>query len=229
MKMSVADAAAALNVSSKTIYRWLGEGKIPGYRVHKQFRFDRAELLEWAAAQRLSVPNHVERLADRGELAVPRFDEALEFGGIHYRVGGSTRDEVLRDAVQALRIVDEGERDGLVQALIAREDLAPTAVGDGFALPHLRNPLRFEIRKPVVGLCYLEQPVDWRSPDGLPVHTLFIVVGPTVRSVLRLHIEAVFALRDPAFRGAVSGHAPRDAVLARAGAVAAALQRSGGS
>ncbi len=214
-----------LNVSTKTIYRWLAEGRIPGYRVHKQYRFDRAELIEWASAQRLVVPPHVEVAAEHGEVRIPRFDEALDGGGIHYRVGGGTREDVLRNAVGALRIVEDAEREGLAGALNAREDLAPTAIGDGFAIPHLRNPLRFEIRRPILALCYLEAAVDWSAPDGLPVGILLIAVGPTVRSVLRLHIEALFALRDAGFRGAVREHAPREAILQEARRMAGSLRR----
>ena len=227
MKLSVADAAGVLNVSQKTIYRWLADGRIPGYRVHKQFRFDRAELLEWAAARRLAVAPHAEIAVEPGSGVVPRFDEALLAGGIHYRVGGARRDEVLQNAVQAMRIVPEGEREALTAALGAREDLAPTACGDGFALPHLRNPLRFEIGTPVVGVCLLEHPVDWSAPDGSPVHTLLVVVGPTVRTVLRLHIESLFALRDARFREALGGHQPRETIAREARRLAGLLRRPG--
>jgi PTS system nitrogen regulatory IIA component len=225
MRLSVQDAARSLNVSTKTIYRWLAEGRIPGYRVNKQYRFDRAELLEWANAQRLAVPSQVEHTPEHPAEPLPRFDEALEDGGIHYRLGGTTRDEVLRSAVPTLRLVDEPDRDVLIQALLAREELAPTTVGEGFALPHLRNPLRLEIRKPTISLCYLDHPVDWGGPDGVPVTTLFLVVGPTVRSILRLHIESLFALRDPAFRDVVREHRPREVILTEARRVAAGLRR----
>src|SRR5690242_7765464 len=72
---------------------------------------------------------------------VPPFDEALEYGGIHYRVGGRDRDQVLRNVVAVLRVDIEAERDQVFEALRAREDLASTSIGEGVALPHLRNPL----------------------------------------------------------------------------------------
>ncbi len=226
MRLSVQDAAKALNVSTKTIYRWLGEGRLPGYRVNKQYRFDRAELIEWAQAHRLTAPAHVDLVVSRPEDPLPRFDAALEGGGIHYRLGGETRDAVLRGAAPALRLVEE--HDQLAQALIAREDLAPTAIGGGFAVPHLRNPLRIEIRRATVSLCYLDHPVDWAATDGAPVSILLLVVGPTVRSILRLHIETLFALADPAFRTAVLEHHPRDAILKEARRLAASFHRPSG-
>jgi nitrogen PTS system EIIA component len=222
MKLGVEEAARMLHVSTKTIYRWVSTGKIPGYRVHKQYRFDRTELLEWAQAQRLPV---TELVPFEPDPPAPAFDQAIEEGGVHYRIGGSTRDEVLRQVVLALRLVVESDRDLLQQALVAREDLAPTTIGDGFAIPHLRNPLRLDIPRATVSLCYLEAPVDWNAPDGTPVHTLFVVVGPTVRSVLRLHIETLFSLRDATFRLAVEAHAPREQLFEHARRLASSFRR----
>ncbi|MCB9685000.1 MAG: helix-turn-helix domain-containing protein [Alphaproteobacteria bacterium] len=222
MKLGVDEAAQLLGVSTKTIYRWVGSGKIPGYRVHKQYRFDRAELQEWAAAQRLPL---VQPPPSDEEPPIPTLDKALQAGGVHYRVEGATRDDVLRHAVLALRLVGEGDRSALGDALIAREELAPTAIGDGLALPHLRNPLRLDLLGASVSLCFLDHPVRWGAPDGAPVHTLFVVVGPTVRSVLRLHVETLFALRDPAFREAVARQESREVLFEHARRVASGLSR----
>ena len=211
MKLNVRDAAALLHVSTKTIYRWLGDGRLPGYRVSNSYRFDRAELLEWASANRLEGTSAA--LAPEGEATIlPTFAEALSAGGIHYRVEGEDRDEVLAHAVQMVPAVSETERSLVLQALRAREGLASTAIGEGLALPHLRNPLRFHIDRPSVSLCYLGQPVGWGSLDGQPVHILFLITASTVRAVLQLHLQSSFALRDPAFRAVVLEHASRQAI-----------------
>ena len=52
MKLSVRDAAVLLNVTEKTIYRWIKQGVIPAYQINDQYRFNRAELLEWATSAR---------------------------------------------------------------------------------------------------------------------------------------------------------------------------------
>ena len=48
--IDVRDSARLLNVSEKTIYRWVKQGKLPAYRINEQYRFNRAELLEWATS-----------------------------------------------------------------------------------------------------------------------------------------------------------------------------------
>ena len=51
----IRDAAALLNVSEKTVYRWIEQGELPAYRVDDQYRINRAELLEWATSRKLHV------------------------------------------------------------------------------------------------------------------------------------------------------------------------------
>jgi PTS system nitrogen regulatory IIA component len=221
MELNVRAAASLLRVSTKTIYRWVGSGRIPGYRVNNTFRFDRSELLEWATANRMRLDA---ALLNEPVGPVPSFDEALENGGIHYRIGGRDRDAVLRNVVQVIRIDIESERDQVFDALRAREELASTSIGDGLALPHLRNPLRFHFERPSVAVCFLEGPVDWNAPDGEPVEALLVVVAATVRAVLQLHHRAYFALRVRAFRSAVLEELSRDAILAAARAATATLR-----
>src|SRR5438552_3070114 len=109
MKLGVEQAALLLHVSKKTIYRWVGDGKLPGYRVNQQFRFDRSELLEWATAHRIAPsPQLLQEPADLAPVAP--FHAALDAGGIHYRVGGRTVEEVLRNVVGLLRPADDPER-----------------------------------------------------------------------------------------------------------------------
>ena len=55
MQLTVRDATRLLTVSEKTIYRWINQGSLPAYRVNEQYRFNRAELLEWATAHKINV------------------------------------------------------------------------------------------------------------------------------------------------------------------------------
>ena len=45
--LTVEQIAAHLQVSKESIYRWLEKGKIPAYRVGKQWRFLKTEVDEW--------------------------------------------------------------------------------------------------------------------------------------------------------------------------------------
>lgn len=203
MNLSVKDAAQLLAVSEKTIYRWLKQGLVPVYRVNEAYRFKRAELLDWATSRRLGVaPEAFSEPESSGE-PLPTLSEALELGGVFYRIEGKSRNEVLTDAVEHLRLPDEFDRQYLTQVLIARERLSSTALGDGIAIPHPRSPGLMNLTRATVTLCFLEQPVDFKALDGRPVGVLLLILAPYLRAHLHLLSRLGFALKDAAFRRAL--------------------------
>jgi len=213
MDLSVHDVTRLLNVSEKTIYRWISQGSLPTYRINHQYRFNRAELLQWALNQKVSLSPEVLR-EDAGESGpLPSLSEAIESGGIHYRVAGKDKAGILRAVVDLLRLPEDPDRAFLHQVLLAREAMGSTGVGDGVAIPHARNPIILNVRHPVVMLCFLEAPVDFGAVDGQPVRTLFTLITPTVRSHLHLLSRLAFMLRDAQFKELLDRPALRDELL----------------
>jgi len=113
MKLLVKDAARLLNVSEKTIYRWIKQGSIPAYRLSEQYRFNRAELLEWATARRIPLSPEIFREEESEAASLPHLTEALRAGGIHYRIGGTDKAGVLHHVVETMRLPGEVDREFL--------------------------------------------------------------------------------------------------------------------
>ena len=203
MNLSVRETASLLTVSEKTIYRWIKQQTIPAYRVQDQYRFNRAEILEWATARRLKVSSEIFQEPETADQPIPSLLAALEAGGVFYRVSGFDKESALREVVDLLRLPEEVDRDFLLRVLIAREAIAPTAVGDGIAIPHVRNPVVLHVGRPMIALCFLDQPIEYDALDGKPVHTLFTIISPTTRAHLHLTSKLSFVLRDPGFRRAI--------------------------
>jgi PTS system nitrogen regulatory IIA component len=210
LKLTVRDAAALLAVSEKTIYRWVRSGALPAYRLSDQYRFNRAELLEWGTARRINFSPDIFSEPESEIAALPTVAAALAAGGIHYRVGGTTKNDVLRAAVQVLPLPPEVDRDYLLSVLIAREALGSSAVGEGVAIPHVRNPVVLHVDHPLLALCLLDHATDWGALDGVPVRTLFVLLAPTVRAHLHLLARVSHLLRDPRFRAALEAGASRE-------------------
>ncbi|MDM7914161.1 MAG: PTS sugar transporter subunit IIA [Candidatus Eisenbacteria bacterium] len=182
--------------------------------MNEQHRFNRAELLEWATSRRLQVsPEIFEEPEEASRATLPTVGEALEAGGIHYRVGGTDKASVLKAVVDLMRLPDEVNRQFLHQVLLARESLGSTGIGDGFAIPHVRNPIVMHIPKPTVTLCFLENAIDFQAIDGKPVNVLFTIVSPAVRAHLHLLSRLAFALRDEAFRDLLWRQGSREEIL----------------
>jgi PTS system nitrogen regulatory IIA component len=227
MQLNVRDAARLLNVSEKTIYRWINQGSLPAYRVNEQYRFNRAELLEWATAHKVNVSVDIFHEPEGQATKLPGLVEALEAGGIFYRLGGKDKESVLRAVVETMRLPEEVDREFLFRVLLAREALGSTGVGDGIAIPHVRNPVVLHVPRPSICLCFLEQPIDFGALDGQPVFALFSLVNPTVRTHLHLLSRLSFALHDPQFKGAITRQAARDDILDQARRVEAGLRPEG--
>jgi PTS system nitrogen regulatory IIA component len=216
MKLTVKEAAKLFNVSEKTIYRWIEQKGLPAYRINKQFRFNQTELLEWATASRASISPNLLREPESGTTPLPDPIQALESGGIYYRVAGTDRDSVLRSVVELLRLPDHVDREFLLQVLLAREALGSTGIGDGIAIPHARNPIVLNVERPTITLCFLEEPVDFAALDGLPVSILFTLVNPTVRAHLHLLSRLAYMLNDKGFRDMLKRQGSRNEILAEA-------------
>ena len=216
MQIDVKEAARLLNVSEKTIYRWIKQGDLPTYRINDLYRFNRAELLEWATARRVGVSPDIFNDGGSAVDELPGLEDAIKAGGIHYRVAGTAKDEVLSAIVDLMHLPEEVDRKFLLSVILARESLGSTGFGGGIAIPHVRNPIVLHIQKPMITLCFLETPIEFGAIDGKPVHTLFTMVSPTVRAHLHLLSRLTYGLRLGEFRGPVTEQASRDALLAGA-------------
>ncbi len=221
MKLRVKDAAQLLHVSEKTIYRWIAQETLPMHKVSGQYRFNRAELLEWATSK--SIPISPKMMEEPEDAFIPSLEEALRSGGVYYRVEGSDKVSVLRSVVNILALPEEVDREFLFQVLLARELLGSTAVGEGIAIPHVRNPITLHVSKPLMALCFLETPIDFQAMDGKPVHTLFTIVSPTIKAHLNLLSKLSFGLRSQAFAGVVAQTGSREDIFAEAGRLDAQL------
>ncbi len=223
MQLQVRDVAKFFNVSEKTIYRWIEQEGLPAFRINKQYRFNRVEILEWAMARKVNASPELVRTEEDPASPLPNLAQTLEDGGIYYRVDGRDRDTVLKSVVDLLRLPEAVDREFLLQVLLEREAMGSTSVGDGIAIPHVRNPIVMHIPRPAVTLCFLEHAIDFGALDGKPVNVLFTLISPTIRAHLHVLSSLAFALRDPDFQDVIARQASRDVILAEARRVASKL------
>lgn len=221
MKLSIRDAAKVLNVNEETVYRWVKNGTLPSIRINDQYRLNSTDLLEWATARghRLAV----DELQLSGE-DIPDLSQALTSGGLHRYTGPATRESVLKSMVDALA-VDEAERPLLHELVSAREYIGSTGLGEGIAIPHVRTPLIVHGALGSMALWYLPTAVDFLSPDGKPVDTVFFLITSTPRVHLHLLSRLAVALHDPNFRRVLKARSGLEAVLAEAERVEAHVSR----
>jgi excisionase family DNA binding protein len=54
--MTVEEVTQYLSVTRDTLYRWLRDGRVPGHRVGRTWRFDKSELDEWVKSGAAADP-----------------------------------------------------------------------------------------------------------------------------------------------------------------------------
>ncbi|HUY33899.1 MAG TPA: PTS sugar transporter subunit IIA [Pirellulales bacterium] len=216
MELNVRDVARIMRVPERTVDRWVRQENLPAEVVGGQCRFNRAEVFEWAMSRRMDVPREIvdETAARRDEKLT--LATALAAGGELRDVPGIDKEAILRAVVERLSLAAEADREILWQLLVHREGSGSTGVGGGIALPHPRYPVLLPVSAPSITLCYLCQPIEFGARDGLPVHTLFVLVSRSVRSHLTLLAQVATALNDRRFRELVVAKADFDAILADA-------------
>lgn len=199
MMVKANDVAALMGVDVKTIVKWVKKDGLPATLVNENYQINRVDLLEWATDHGIQVPPELFTDAE-SDVHFPTLAEALEAGGIHCNVPGDDKLSVLTNVVRFIKLPPQVDPDFLLQVLLAREALGTTAIGDGIAIPHVRNPILLDRPTSTITLCFLKKPVDFGALDGLPVRILFLLTSPTVNVHLHLLSKLAYALSDETFR-----------------------------
>ena len=213
MQLTVKEIARLTDVTEKKVREWIRNEGLPAYVVKEIYRCNRAELLEWATTHKIAVSPEIFQGEDRSEERLPSLAEALESGGIQHRVAGKDKTAVLKSVVKLLPLPENVEREFLLSALLTREALGSTGIGRGIAIPHVRNPIILNVKKPSVTLCFLEQPIDFGAPDGVPVRVLFVLISNTVRTHLHLLSKLAFVLSQEFVRQTLTQEIPAPEII----------------
>ena len=131
--------------------------------------------------------------------------------GVYYQLPGKHPKEALCSLIDLLPVVTDKEK--LLKAILEREELMPTAMGNGIALPHPRNPLIEKEAKQFAALAFPENHLDWGALDGKPVHTIILVVSASAKSHLFSLQRITFFCHDKGFCSLIERRAPAEEIL----------------
>lgn len=184
MDLKIKDVADLLNVSETTIRRWLTEGKIPAYRLNHQYRFDRTEIEDWVMKKKLGHAPEEYMVKGVSKTPSPSDEKtgirqyslfrAIHKGFVLKNVPGQTKEEVIRNTMHKIAADLSLDADVMSELLMDRENLQPTGIGHGIAIPHTRDYL-LETGHDIVVVAFPEKPLAYDALDGQPVHTLFFL------------------------------------------------------
>ena len=215
MQLTIRQTASYFGVDETTVRQWIVNRGLPVHRVNERQHLNAIEVWEWAVEQGIPVSRTLLDQARRTPDRVPPLAELMEAGGIHRDLEGDDKNAVLASLVARLPLPADVDREHLLAVLEAREAMGSTGIGDGIAIPHVRNPILLHVSRPLVALFLLRKPVDFESIDGHPVHALFLVVSSSVPAHLRILAELGLALRDTTLRDLLRRRAPDESIMER--------------
>lgn len=142
-----------------------------------------------------------EQEAMRGRHRAPDFDNLSSLLGERFvEMMATTREEAIFELAQEM--VREGiihETAVVTNAILEREKLASTGIGEGIAFPHCRIAA---VNQVTAACGLLRHPVGWNAPDDQPVDVLFMILAPENQP--EQHLKALKSIasvaRDENFR-----------------------------
>jgi len=89
---------------------------------------------------------------------------------------GSTKPAVMRELLAAaMPEATPDVLDAVMEALLARESVLSTGIGDGVAIPHAKTA---KVDRLLMAAGVAERPVDYDALDGRPADLFFLLLGP---------------------------------------------------
>jgi len=214
--MTLKEVADYLRLSEKTVSRMAQEGRIPAQKLARQWRFQRSSIESWIANRAATPVDQQELPPEATGLPQPlTVANVITPGRINLNLAAPDKDGVLRELC-ALVLDPREERLSamLLQALKSREDLCPTCVTDGVAIPHARNALVGVVDVPVLAYGRHNQGIDFGALDGKPVYHFFLLCAPNVRQHLQLLSRLARLVNNADFRAKLLAAKSPDDIIA---------------
>ena len=110
-----------------------------------------------------------------------KFSDFINVASIKANLEADDKSSVIRELVESLAAagaIAAADAQGIVAAIMKREELGSTGIGRGVAVPHTKHA---SVERLVGTVGVSTEGVDFNSLDGDKVHLLFLLVSPPDR------------------------------------------------
>ena len=205
--MTLEDFARHVGLNLEEVRKLADRGKLPGQKVGGQWRFNRARVTEWLQQE---IPGYEHDRLVELEQAMAHPDSPPEKSmiitdlvgveGIEPALPANTKASVLRELVALAGrtgLLYDGE--GLLDALQQREELCSTALPNGVAIPHPRQPMPYVSAEPLICVARSTRGIPFGSSSGCGALTslFFLICCHDDRHHLRVLARLMRLIDDP--------------------------------
>jgi fructose-specific phosphotransferase system IIA component len=130
-----------------------------------------------------------------------KFGDFVSSDAIRAQLGADDKEGAIREMIDSLLKagkISAGEVDGIVKAIMKREELGSTGIGRGVAVPHAKHA---SVQRLVGTVAVSNEGIDFNSLDGEKVQLFFLLISPPDRpgDHLRALENISSQLRDDTF------------------------------
>lgn len=128
-----------------------------------------------------------------------KITDFLDRKAIKIGINSTTKEDILKELVDILaEVKDIGDQKSILKALLERESLGSTGIGQGIAIPHGKTE---RVKELVAVLGVSKKGVNFDALDGESVYIFFLLVAPkeTAGPHLKALAQISRLLRDSYF------------------------------
>ena len=199
--LTIEEVAKYLRVSDRTVYDWAQKGEIPAGKIGTVWRFKKSEVEKWVN-ERLSSSSNTKKTDDAVQVKNILSPDRVVF------ITQSAKRDALTELANVLANAPQVKRgDELLSEILKREELMPTAVGRGIAIPHVRLSSVTDLVM-AVGVC--RTPIsDFQTVDDKPVNLLIMIAAAYNQHTYYLQTISYFSakLKSQELRDAIANAA----------------------
>lgn len=200
MDLTIKDISILLLKPEKEIQALIKKKEMPAQTINDKLLFNKQQIIEWALSR--NIPINISNHEKMSEYHVETLNTILEESSFFYDCDLSEK-TYIEQMVNLLDLEKNVDKGIIVQLLKNREELMSTAIGNGISLPHPRIPLMVGKNKPLINFFFPKEPLDLKSLDGKPVHTIILMISQTIKQHLSILAHLSFLLSQESFRNAL--------------------------
>ncbi|MBI5207302.1 MAG: PTS sugar transporter subunit IIA [Candidatus Firestonebacteria bacterium] len=191
-----------INLNEKTIIKMAQKGELPGKKIANQWRFSLSVINEYLQDNIIKSKNYNLSNLIKSEDNIIPFSRLTDQSYIKMDLSSEKISEVLLElALIAENAGLSPSAKTLYKKLLDREEMLSTAIGNGMAIPHPRNPDDNLFKKQSIIIARSKNGVDFKSPDGGKVYFFLMPCAPDVVLHLKLltkisrllHVEGIIS------------------------------------
>ncbi len=188
MDLRKKDIAELLTVSEETINDLVEKGGLPCYKIAGEYRFSPSEIEDWMVkvlASEKGILPFGEGASEKPPWQQFGLYRAIHQGEVLTNFATESKEELIYLTIDEVSEKLKLNPTAVAELFLERENLMPTALNQGIAIPHTREFLIGGIKDSVV-VVYPKTPIEWGALDNMPVHTLFFLFACDDRRHLNL-------------------------------------------